>query len=162
MKRAWTILRTGAGLLAVLASLYACGGKTPKNDDGLDTKYHVYFVQGQKLYNLHCANCHHADGGGLGLVYPPLDTSDFIDQHLEETICLMKNGRRGEILVNGNGYIQGMPPIPTLTNIEIAEIATYIYNSWSHKHGIVDVTAADRILSKCGSAAVKETPGTPK
>lgn len=162
MKRAWVILRTGIALSAVLASLYACGGKAPKNDDGSDTKYHVYYVLGQKLYNQHCANCHHADGGGLGLVYPPLDTSDFMDQHFEETICLMKYGRRGEIMVNGNGFIQGMPPIPTLTHIEIAEIATYIYNSWSHKRGMVDVTDADRILAKCGSASEKEATGTSK
>jgi cytochrome c553 len=162
VNRLFAFFKVGMVMLASLTVLSACGGKTPRNDEGSSTKFHVYYVQGQKLYKEHCSNCHHADGAGLGLVYPPLNKSDFMDKNFEETICLMKNGRKGEILVNGDSYIQGMPPIPTLTNIEIAEIATYIYNSWGHKRGMVDVTDADRILEKCGTAPEKGTSPTSK
>ena len=61
----------------------------------------------------------------------------------------MKYGIRGEIIVNGKSYVQPMPGVQSLTDLEIAEIATYIYNSWEHQHGLIDVTEANKILSRC-------------
>jgi len=42
-----------------------------------------------------------------------------------------------------------MPGIPVLTDLEVAEIATYIYNSWEHQRGLVDVAEASRVLRVC-------------
>jgi hypothetical protein len=42
-----------------------------------------------------------------------------------------------------------MPSIPSLTDLEVAEIATYIYNTWEHKQGIVDVTAIQNNAIVC-------------
>jgi cytochrome c551 len=114
-----------------------------------EIKFQQYFVQGEQLYTKHCSNCHQPNGTGLGLVYPPLNKSDFMDTHFEEVICLMKYGREGELIVNGKSYIQPMPGVASLTDIEIAEIATYIYNSWEHAHGIVEVKEVSRIISEC-------------
>jgi hypothetical protein len=44
-----------------------------------------------------------------------------------------------------------MPAIPSLTNLEVAEIATYLYNTWERKKGLVDVKAIDSLLTKCNS-----------
>lgn len=102
------------------------------------------------MYAIHCSNCHQKTGKGLGLLYPPLDRSDYMDQHLPEVICLIKNGKRGELMVNGEKYNQPMPGIPTLTDLEIAEIATFIYNSWTHEQGIIEVKQVAKILEECG------------
>ena len=91
------------------------------------------------------------NGKGLGLIYPPLDSSDYMQNHLEEVLCLMRHGKSGEVFVNGRNFNQPMPGVPTLSDLEIAEIATYIYNSWSHERGIVDVKTASQILSDCDS-----------
>ncbi len=42
-----------------------------------------------------------------------------------------------------------MPGIPTLSDIEVAEIATYIYNTWGHERGLVEVKEAAEVLAKC-------------
>lgn len=89
-------------------------------------------------------------GKGPRLALSPLDQSDFMGQHFAEVVCLIKNGKNGEIAVNGKTYNQPMPGIPTLTNLEIAEIATYIYNSWTHERGIIDVKETTKILQECG------------
>src|SRR5262245_48428098 len=94
-----------------------------------DTKLQQYVVQGEQLYVKHCSNCHQKNGKGLGLVYPPVDKSDFMEQNFAEVLCLMRNGKSGEITVNGKSFNQPMPGIPLLTDLEIAEIATYLYNS---------------------------------
>lgn len=112
-------------------------------------KFQQYYVQGEQLYTKHCSNCHQATGAGLGLVFPPLNKSDFMENNFEQVLCLMKYGVKGEIVVNGKTFVQPMPGVQSLTDLEIAEIATYIYNSWEHKRGIVDVSGANKILTNC-------------
>ena len=80
-------------LLAVCCTLYACNSKSPDTS----TKFDQYFIQGEQLYIRHCSNCHQKNGKGLGLIYPPLDTSDYMQNHLEEVVCLMRNGKSGEL-----------------------------------------------------------------
>lgn len=114
-----------------------------------DPKYQQYFVEGEQLYLQRCSNCHQKDGKGLGLVYPPLAPSDFMDKNFEAVICLIKKGKSGEMMVNGNLYNQPMPGIPSLTELEIAEIATYLYNSWGRERGLVAVNDVGKILQTC-------------
>lgn len=106
-------------------------------------------MQGEQLYLKHCANCHQKDGEGLGLLYPPVDRSDYIDNRFEEVICLMKYGKSGEIVVNEKTYNQPMPGIPSLTDLELAELATYLYNSWSRERGLIDVKQVATIVAQC-------------
>jgi cytochrome c551 len=114
-----------------------------------DNKLTQYTRQGEELYLKHCSNCHQANGKGLGLVYPPVDVSDFVDNNLAKTICLIKYGTSGEMTVNGKSYNKAMPGVPTLTDLEIAEIATYIYNSWGRSKGIVEIRQITKILEEC-------------
>jgi len=132
-------------LLILLIGLNSCH----KKGSGESVKFEQYYVQGEKLYMTHCSNCHQMDGSGLGLLYPPLNQSDFMDKNFEEVLCMMKNGKNGEVIVNGKVFNQAMPGIPTLTNLEIAEIATYIYNTWDHKKGIIEVTRVNPIMETC-------------
>jgi cytochrome c551 len=117
---------------------------TPK-----DPKFQQYFVEGEQLYLKNCSNCHQKNGNGLGLVYPPLAPSDFMDKNFDEVICMMKKGKKGEMLVNGKAYHQPMPGVPSLTELEIAEIATYIYNTWGHEKGLVEVSVVSKVLQPC-------------
>jgi cytochrome c551 len=115
-------------------------------------KFEQYINQGEGLYTVHCSNCHQKSGTGLGRVYPPLNQSDFVENHFEEVICLMRNGRTGELIVNAKVYNQAMPA-STLSDLEIAEIATYIYNSWGRSRGIIEVTSVSSLLQACDTLA---------
>lgn len=72
-----------------------------------------------------------------------------MEKNLEDVLCLMKNGIEGELVVNGISFNQAMPGVPTLSDLEIAEIATYIYNTWDHKRGIIEVSNARQVLNNC-------------
>ncbi|MBT1702075.1 cytochrome c [Fulvivirgaceae bacterium PWU20] len=113
------------------------------------TKFQQYYNQGEQLYLKHCSNCHQKNGKGLGLVYPPLNESDYMDKNLKDVLCLIRYGKEGELIVNGKAYNQRMPPMALLSDLEIAEISTYIYNSWSHEKGIIDVKEASDMLQDC-------------
>jgi mono/diheme cytochrome c family protein len=129
-------------LAFLLFSMTGCG-------DSRSPKFNQYYVQGEELYLKHCSNCHQKDGDGLGRVYPPLNTSDYMDQHFEDVICLIKFGKDGPMIVNGREFNQPMQGVITLSDLEIAEIATYIYNTWSHERGMIEVREVSTVLQRC-------------
>ena len=114
-----------------------------------DTKLEQYIVEGEQLYNKHCSNCHQSTGKGLGLVYPPVDRSDYMDANFNEVICLMKYGKKGELVVNGKKFNQAMPGVPSLTELELAEIATFLYNYWDRKSGLITIDSVAGALKTC-------------
>lgn len=116
-----------------------------------DPRYNQYFTEGQRLYLAHCSNCHKEDGKGLRKVYPPLAGSDFMEINFERVVCAMKYGMREEIVVNGTMYHHRMPGVVSLTELEVAEISTYIYNSWGHQKGLIDVKRIAAIAEACES-----------
>ncbi|MCU0355937.1 MAG: cytochrome c [Cyclobacteriaceae bacterium] len=134
-------------LVVILALIFSSSCNPSKQEE--KNKFTNYFRQGEQLYVNHCSNCHQINGTGLGRVYPPLSQSDYMQENFESVLCLMRHGIEGELMVNGKQYNQPMPGIPTLTDLEIAEIATYIYNTWGNSRGIIDVKDAERILQGC-------------
>ncbi len=127
----------------------SCNSKPGSVNDSTSTKFQQYYLQGEQLYNANCSNCHQKDGSGLGLLYPPLNKSDFMDTNFEKVICIMTHGIEGEIMVDGKSFNKKMPGIPSLTDLEVAEIATYIYNTWEHKRGMVDISLIMDDAIKC-------------
>lgn len=112
-------------------------------------KYARYKVEGGRLYTTHCSNCHQEAGDGLGQLIPPLAQSDYLLADIPRSICIIKNGLKGEIIVNGETYNQAMPALSRLTNLEIAEISTYIFNSWGNEKGMIDIKTVEESLSNC-------------
>lgn len=138
-------------LFTVVIFLGACSGQA-KKDEGShrdNVKLEQYMVEGQQLYMQHCSNCHQASGEGLAQLFPPLKGSDYLTGNFEKSLCSMKHGLDGEIAVNGVTYNQRMPGVPNLTPLEVAEISTYIYNSWGNERGLIDVKKAEEVLKNC-------------
>lgn len=138
-------------VLLVVVIFTIAAGCVPGSDSGSgrSVKFQQYFVEGQSLYEQHCSNCHQSDGGGLGRVYPPLNQADYLEQNFPYLACLIKQGKKGEIWVNGVMYNQEMKGIPTLTNLEVAEILTYITNAWGNSGELVEVSEVDNLLLTC-------------
>lgn len=136
--------------------LFFCTSNSHKENSSNSTKFQQYYVHGEQLYTKNCSNCHQKDGTGLGLLYPPLNKSDYMDKNFKDVICLMRSGKNGELIVNGKNYNQPMPGISELTDLEIAEIATYIYNNWQHQRGLVSVQEVAAIQVLCDSINDKE------
>lgn len=142
-------------VIAILVVMAACGG--PKTEGGkemdrnTEIKLKQYIVQGKQLYEMHCSNCHQADGSGFARLYPPLAESDYLLSDLPRAACLIKNGMNGAIHVNGVEFNQ-MMPANDLTPLEIAEILTYITNAWGNNAGISDVHDINQWLRQCEKA----------
>jgi len=142
-------------IILAISILWSCGGSTNKQEepsDGLSSREEIrlkqYQVQGAKIYATYCANCHQQDGKGLGTLYPPLSESDYLLENLPRAACIIKHGQQKEIVVNGVSYNQMMPANP-LTNLEIAEVLTFIGNAWGNETGLVPVKTIEQWLKEC-------------
>jgi len=96
---------------------------------------------GKALFNGTCSVCHQDNGQGLPDVFPPLAGSDFLQADKTRAIATVLNGRTGPITVNGKTFNSVMPPMSQLNDDGIANILTYVLNSWGNKGG--HVTAAE-------------------
>ena len=110
-----------------------------------------YYSNGQKLYGLYCSNCHTEQGVGLGRLIPPLKASDYLMSDLSRAASIIKYGQDGPITVNGIEFNQPMPANPQLKNLEIAELITYISNSWGNSaKGFTTEQVEESIQEKVG------------
>ena len=92
---------------------------------------------GKALFNGTCSVCHQANGAGLPGVFPPLAKSDFLNADISRAINAVIHGLSGKLKVNGKDYDSVMPPMNQLTDDEVANILTYVVNSWDNKGGQV-------------------------
>lgn len=80
---------------------------------------------GAQLYLANCAGCHQPDGEGLPGTFPPLaDNPAATDSEYVATV--IREGKSGPIDVLGVTYDQVMPPMPNLTDEEVAAITEHV------------------------------------
>lgn len=137
--------------------LISCGGSNQSSESSsaaspsdrrTELRLKQYKVEGAKIYVTYCANCHQQDGNGLASLYPPLAKSDYLMEDFKRAACIIKNGQTDEIEVNGVTYNQMMPGNP-ISTLEIAEVLTYVANSWGNEGGLVPVKEVEKWLGAC-------------
>ncbi|MFC5192227.1 c-type cytochrome [Algoriphagus aquatilis] len=139
-------------LLFLLTFLGACSPKASSEENTLaqisDPEVMKFAVNGKRLYENYCGNCHQPDGRGLGKLIPPLRNSDYFKASVHRSIWIMRNGQQGQIVVNGETYNQAMPANPQLKPLEIAQISTYLYNIWGLNEGVISASEVEDYLKK--------------
>ena len=86
---------------------------------------------GRRLFTSICAACHQPTGQGLPNMFPPLAGSDYLNADKNRAIKIVVFGRQGEVVVNGMKFNNSMPSFP-LTDQDIANVLTYVYNSFGN------------------------------
>jgi nitrite reductase (NO-forming) len=101
---------------------------------------------GESLFAGTCATCHQPDGKGLPGVFPPLAKSDYLAKDPKKGAGVVLHGLSGKVTVNGQEYNSMMPPMANLNDDAIANILTYVHNSWGNdgKQVTADEVAAER------------------
>jgi nitrite reductase (NO-forming) len=87
---------------------------------------------GAVLFKGTCSVCHQDSGQGIPNVFPPLAGSDFLKADHQRPIGIALNGLTGPVTVNGATFNSVMPPMSQLNDDEIANILTYVTNSWGN------------------------------
>lgn len=99
---------------------------------------------GKQVYMKTCFACHQATGQGIPNAFPPLAKSDYLNADVDRAIAIVKHGKTGEMTVNGKKYNSVMTA-QNITDIEIADVMTYIYNSWDNNKTNVTVSRVNKV-----------------
>ncbi len=140
--------RAGPNLAAVTSATKAAAGGTLTQEDQIKA--------GQQLFGGTCSVCHQANGEGLAGVFPPLAKSDYIAKDPKRAIGIILNGLTGKVSVNGKDYNSVMPPMNQLNNDEIANILTYVFNTWGNYFGSVTADEVKKIRAQPVTAKPSE------
>jgi len=100
---------------------------------------------GEKQYLANCSACHQVNGKGLSGAFPPLANSDYFASDPLKAVGAVLNGLSGPITVNGVDYNSVMPNLAYISDSDVADIVTYVINSFDNQGGEVNtaqVTAA--------------------
>lgn len=89
--------------------------------------------RGLKVYKTHCLACHQMTGDGIKGIYPPLFENETVTGDKSRLIEIILTGMSGEIEVKGIKYNQVMIPHNFLTDKEIADVLTFIRNSFDNQ-----------------------------
>ncbi|WP_242920161.1 copper-containing nitrite reductase [Pontibacter liquoris] len=91
---------------------------------------------GKAVFARNCQACHQAEGQGVKGAFPPLAKSDYLNADVHRAIGVVAHGLEGQIKVNGELYNSTMPKLQ-LSDEEVANVLTYVLNSWGNKGGVV-------------------------
>ncbi len=109
--------------LPILFLLFLSCGKNKKAD----------LAQGKLIYETQCAVCHQINGTGVAGVHPPLSLTPWVTGSKERVIHIVLNGLQEKIRVKGEIYDNVMPGIPQLKDEEVANVLSYVRNSFGNE-----------------------------
>jgi mono/diheme cytochrome c family protein len=100
---------------------------------------------GKKVYTLHCLTCHMADGGGVANMNPPLINTTYVLGDKNKMIQIVLKGFNESVDINGDTYTNAMPAQVTLSDQEVADVLTYVRNSFGNKAGAVKAADVKKV-----------------
>jgi nitrite reductase (NO-forming) len=150
--------------VAVLAALFATGcGRSESTGVAAAVPAAVAAtpgdaIAGEAVYVRVCLACHQFNGLGLPPAFPPLaDSAIVAAADPGRIIRIVLHGLQGPIEVNGIPYNSVMPPpVPPLTDKEVADVLTYVRSEWGSEAAPVTVEAVTAIRTQ----AERPTPWT--
>lgn len=105
--------------------------------------------RGKTIYLERCLACHQVDGGGVPHLNPPLDgASGVLGKDKARLIRIVLKGFDERVELDGEYYSNNMAAHADLTDQQIADVLTYIRNSWSNKAGMVTPTEVKAVRAK--------------
>lgn len=91
----------------------------------------IQIQRGKQVFTQTCFACHQLKGEGIPGVFPPLAGSDFLMSDKARSIRIVSKGLTGKITVLSKTYDSVMPA-QTLTEEQIANVLTYVRNSFGN------------------------------
>lgn len=104
----------------------------------------IQMERGKKVFLSACFACHMQEGQGLPNIFPPLAGSDYLKADKDRAIRVVTKGLSGAITVNGKPYNNMMPP-QQFTDDQVADVLTYVMNSWGNDYGTVSINDVRRV-----------------
>lgn len=93
--------------------------------------------RGQKVFETTCIVCHQKNGGGVPRLNPPLIKTKYVLGDKSQLVQIVLKGLNQPIEVERETYNNVMPSFAQLTDEQIADVLTYVRNSFGNKASAV-------------------------
>ena len=105
--------------------------------------------RGKAVYTLQCLACHQVDGGGVPHLNAPLDgATQVVNKNKERLIRIVLKGMSDNVELDGEYYSNKMAPHSDLSDQQIADVLTYVRNSWTNKASAVTPAEVKAVRAK--------------
>jgi mono/diheme cytochrome c family protein len=105
-------------------------------------------TRGQTVYTKYCLTCHQVDGSGVPNMNPPLIKTKWTLGSKTVLIQQVLKGSSGKVEIDGDTFSNTMPPLKTLTDQQIADVLTYVRNSFGNKASAVGIAEVKAVRAK--------------
>lgn len=120
-------------LIGNLIILFALNNSFSQNNNELKQS----MLRGKIVYDAYCSSCHQSDGGGVPRMNPPLINTKYVLGDSKQLITIILNGLNTPIEINGEEYENPMASHSYLTDVQIADVLTFIRNSFGNKASVI-------------------------
>lgn len=127
-----------AALLFILLSLDPDQTKPPQ----------VVMERGRTVYEKECLSCHLQDGLGVQGLNPPLVKTEWVLGPKQQLIKIVLNGLTEPVTIDGDVFHNPMPPHTHLTDQEIADVLSYVRNTFGNKASAVTAREVKKVRAE--------------
>lgn len=120
-------------LIGNLIILFALNNSYSQNNNELKQS----MLRGKIVYDAYCSSCHQSDGGGVPRMNPPLINTKYVLGDSKQLITIILNGLNTPIEIDGEEYENPMASHSYLTDVQIADVLTFIRNSFGNKASVI-------------------------
>jgi len=104
--------------------------------------------RGLLVYQQTCLACHQADALGVQNMNPPLIKTKYVLGNKTTLVQIVLKGMTGEVEIDGETYHNVMAPHNDLSDQQIADVLTYVRNSWGNKAAAISPAEVKAIRAK--------------
>lgn len=111
-------------------------------------KLEASIERGKKVYTERCLTCHQADGGGVQNMNPPLTKTKWVLGDKTKLIQIVLKGLSTGVEIDGDSYHNVMASHADLSDLQIADVLTYVRNSFGNKAKAVTEAEVKAVRTK--------------
>jgi mono/diheme cytochrome c family protein len=134
-------------LICVPAESIAQGNHDGNHCAVQKSPFRMSMDSGKVIYARQCASCHRSDGLGSADACPPLDAVVIVGDKTN-LVQIVIEGLSANETKNGKTYSRAMPPGTELNDQEVADVLTYIRNSFGNNASAVKVSVVKSARGK--------------
>jgi len=105
-------------------------------------------TRGEVVYKKVCLSCHMADGGGVPHLNPPLIQTSYVLGDKSKIIYIVLHGMTDRIAIEDEYFSNNMAAHTDLNDQQIADVLTYVRNSFGNKASAVTVAEVKAVRNK--------------
>jgi glucose/arabinose dehydrogenase/cytochrome c5 len=110
-------------------------------------------MAGKYVYDKYCVQCHMNTGSGAPGMNPPLSGTEQVNGDKAALIWIILNGMSEPTVIKGETYNNAMPAHNFLTDQEVADVLTYVRNTFGNSAGPVLPEEVEEVRTKDAGSA---------